>query len=489
MKRLLRFLPGRADRDNVKQILSEETLIVISVLKWVVLATCIGAIVGASTAVFLQALHAASDFASKFNYYFLLLPVAFFISAGLIKYLAPDAEGHGTEKVIEAIHKRSGRIKARVVPVKLAATVITIAAGGSAGKEGPCAQIGAGLSSVFADIFRFSNRDRKKLVICGISAGFASVFGTPIAGAIFGVEVLFAGSILYEVLLPSFIAGVTAFQVSKALGVAYFYHPLDFVPVFSQAFFAKIVLAGIVFGLCSMLLVEVLKWVQRFSAKLEMAMPLRGLIGGGILIVLALVTSTQYLGLGLDTIQWTLEGDKVLWYAFLLKILFTSITLNFGGSGGIVTPIFFIGCTAGAAFAEIMHLDSATFAAVGMVCLLAGSANTPIAASILSVEMFGPLIAPYATVACVISFLMTGHRSVYPSQVLAIKKTEAVMVEIGKTMDRIEAESDLSKDRVAGMGVKVARGIHRMGVKGFQWITPQSPPDDKPPDSGEQSRD
>ena len=136
--------------------------------------------------------------------------------------MAPDAEGHGTEKIIEAVHQRSGKIRLMVVPVKLVATVITIAFGGSAGKEGPAAQIGAAVSSAFSDLLRFDSKDRKKLVICGISAGFATVFGTPIAGAIFGVEVLFVGGMLYDVLLPSFVSGIVAFQVSSALGINLF---------------------------------------------------------------------------------------------------------------------------------------------------------------------------------------------------------------------------------------------------------------------------
>ncbi len=155
--------------------------------------------------------------------------MAFVASTALVKYLAPEAKGHGTEKVIEAVHKRSGKMDPHVVPVKLLATVITIATGGSAGKEGPCAQIGAGLASLLADLFRFDDSDRKKLVICGISAGFSTVFGTPIAGAIFGVEVLFVGSLMYEVLLPSFVAGIVGFQVSSALGVSYFLESINFI--------------------------------------------------------------------------------------------------------------------------------------------------------------------------------------------------------------------------------------------------------------------
>ncbi|MFZ5434638.1 MAG: chloride channel protein [Calditrichota bacterium] len=482
-----RFLPGREDTENVRKILSEESVIIISVLKWIVLATVMGIIVGIGTTIFLKLLAASSLRTGQFKYYFLGLPLAMMASAAIIKYLAPDAEGHGTEKVIEAIHQRAGRIKWTVVPVKLVATIVTIASGGSAGKEGPCAQIGAGLSSVSADLMKFNDHDRKKLVICGISAGFASVFGTPIAGAIFGVEVLFAGSILYEVLLPSFISGVTAFQVSKALGISYFYHPINFVPVFSQAFFAKIVLAGIVFGLVSVFLIETLKWGERLSGKIKVSKPLKGLIGGAVIVALTFATSRDYLGLGLDTIDASLAGAKIVWYAFLMKALFTSLTLNFGGSGGIVTPIFFIGATSGVLFADIMHLDAATFAAVGLVCLLAGSANTPIAASILGVELFGPQIAPYSTVACVIAFLMTGHRSVYPSQILAIKKSESIKVELGQVMEDLDAEVRVRPDSVTGMGVRMVRKIRHIGQRpvrrgGRHKLPPSAPSDSEPGD-------
>ena len=205
---------------RINRRLAEETVLFISIINWFTLAAVIGILSGFSTTDFLKWLAWSINNGTQYPH-FLLLPFALFISRLPIQYLAPEAEGQGTDRVIEAIHKHLGRIRPIVIPVKLVATVVTIAAGGSAGKIGPCAQIGGGLASFFAEIFRFGDSDRKKLVIYGISAGFASVFGTPIAGAIFGVGVLFVGSILYEILLPSFVAGMVSFQVASSKGLAF----------------------------------------------------------------------------------------------------------------------------------------------------------------------------------------------------------------------------------------------------------------------------
>ncbi len=443
----------------MKRRVLEGSVLIISIIKWLLLASGIGIIVGLSTSIFLKLLDFGIGMASEYTYYFLLLPAGLFLSSFVVKYFAPEAEGHGTEKVIEAVHKRSGKINPLVVPIKLIATVITIALGGSAGKEGPCAQIGAGLSSTLSDILRFDDRDRKKLVICGISAGFATVFGTPIAGAIFGVEVLFVGGLLYEVLLPSFVAGIVGYQVSSALGITYFHQPLNFVPIFSSFFFIKVCMSGLFFGLCSFLLIEILKSVEALSGKMNIWQPYKGVVGGIILIVLAFLLSPQYLGLGLDTIKYALEGGKIFMLAFLFKMIFTAVTLNFGGSGGIVTPIFFIGAASGNLFGRMLGLDLSLFSAIGMVSLLAGAANTPISASIMAVELFGPAVAPYAAVACVISFLMTGHRSVYPSQVLEIVKSSSISAEKGKEMENIENISlELRSKSIIGT---IARGLEK----------------------------
>lgn len=429
----------------MRKQLREQTVLFLSVAKWTGLATVVGIIVGLSTSAFLKLLHGSIEMTSGWTYYYFLLPVAFVVSAFLVKKLSPQAEGHGTEKVIEAVHVRSGKIDPSVAPVKLTATILTLASGGSAGKEGPCAQIGAGLASLFADLFPFSDFDRKKLVVCGISGGFAAVFGTPIAGAIFGVEVLFVGSLLYDVLLPSFIAGITAYQISVLMGVQYFHYTVPFTPIFSEVFFLKVMGGGLFFGLCSFYLIEMLKVGEKISRSLRMSPYLKAAGSGLLLVGLTFLLSNKYLGLGLDTIDATIDGVAAPWYAFLLKPVFTTLTLNFGGSGGIVTPIFFLGATAGSAYAQLIGGDIATFAALGFVSVLAGAANTPIAASIMAVEIFGPSIAPYATVACVVSYLMTGHRSVYPSQILSVKKSAFLDVELGAELGKTEADATLPR--------------------------------------------
>lgn len=417
----------------MKQRLKEETVIFVSVFKWLVLGTAVGIITGVSTTVFVMSLNWGARVAGQAHYYW-LLPLGLFLSALIIKYVVPSAEGHGANKVIESIHKHSGKMKPLYVPVEFLRTFITLTSGASAGKEGPSAQIGAGFVSIFADVIRFEGADRRKLVICGISGGFASVFGTPIAGAVFGMEVLFMGAIRYEVLLPSFVAGVISYQVSSWLGLTYFYNPITFVPIFSEVIFIKVAAAGVFFGLVSFAFVEILSLCRRISEGIKLPLPVKGLIAGFVLAGLTVILGNHYLGLGLDVIQAAIEGKDVPGYAFLMKALFTGITLGFGGHGGVGTPIFYVGATSGSAFGSFIGADPAFFAAIGFVSLLAGAANTPIAASIMAVELFGAAVAPYAAISSVISYAVSGHRGAYPSQVIAAKKSSSIEVEIGRDL-------------------------------------------------------
>ncbi|MEA3374291.1 MAG: chloride channel protein [Campylobacterota bacterium] len=434
----------------------EQVSIFISVAKWLLLSSIVGIIIGASVTLFLKILQFSERSQSllPFDYYY-LLPFALLLTVWLVKRFAPDAEGHGTEKVIEAVHKKDGKIELAVIPVKLLATVLTIFSGGSVGKEGPGAQIGAGMASFVSDFFHFRKEDRKKLVICGIGAGFATVFGTPIAGAIFGVEALVIGLIRYDVLLPSFIAGFSAFTTAQFLGMEYTYFDIRFhqhitldIPLILQ-----VVLAGLFFGLVSDITITSLKRIGRMIRKIRFNVYVKAFAGGTVLIGLSFIVGDQYFGLGLETIDNTLQSDPyfsrdIPWYSFLIKTVFTSITLAVGGSGGIVTPIFYIGATSGHWFGTLMGDHMAFFAALGFISVLAGTTNTPIAATIMAMELFGLEVAHYAAISVVISFLMTGHRSVFASQILAMKKSDILKIEMGEEIAHTEVdmeEKEISK--------------------------------------------
>lgn len=421
----------------MKKRVFEESVLLGSVLKWTILATCVGIVVGISTSVFLKLLDLSVGFAKGYAYYFLCLPAGMFISSLIVCRFAPEARGFGTDKVIEAVHKRFGRISPSVVPIKLIATIITIATGGSAGRIGPCGQIGAGITSFLADTFKLNKNDRKKLVVCGISAGFSSVLGTPIAAAIFAAEVLSVGKIFYDVLLPSFIASIVGYQTASVLGVTYFSVQASLAPDFGWLFFLKICAAGVTFGLCSYVFIEMLRFFDKLSDSIRVWEPVKAALGSIPLILFAFFFSTDYLGLGMETVQGALSGGVVPVGAFFWKMLFTAITLTFGGSGGIILPIFFIGSTAGHLLGCLSSVSPALMSGIGFCGLLAGSANTPIAASILAMEMLGPSVGIYAAVACIISFLITGHRGVFKTQQIVIAKSNSFSVQTGKALEEM----------------------------------------------------
>jgi H+/Cl- antiporter ClcA len=435
----------------------EEVTLIASVVKWTVYAAIVGALVGCGTSLFLTTLAWTSGQVGRYPWYYYFLPLTLVASSFLVAWLAPEAAGHGTEKVIEAVHQRMGRIPFKVVPVKLLATVITLAGGGSAGKEGPCAQIGAGLASSFASLLRLDDVDRRKLVICGISAGFATVFGTPIAGALFGVEVLVLGQMFYDVLFPSFVAGIIGYHVATSLGAQYARVPICIPPVMTGWSMVEIILLGVWCGLIALFFIEAMKLSHKSFDRFIKSRFLKAVVGGGLLVLIAVFASPRYLGLGLATLDEGWRGDLLPAGAFFWKSIATSITLGCGGSGGVVTPIFFIGTTAGNLFARLFDPQHiAAFSAIGMVALLAGAANTPIAASVMAIELFGPALAPDAAVACMVSFLIVGYRSIYPSQLLGIQKSESLHVTTGGPIGEMEHATFAHREKsLVGLMVKI----------------------------------
>lgn len=417
----------------------------VQILKWFLLATGIGIVVGAVDAVFLKMLDGAIRFTHSFTLYYAGLPVFLYIIYLLARKVSPKEVDYSTDAVIDKIntHRPIGWISA----VKsLVLAVGTIAVGGSAGKEAPGADAGAGLASVLGRLLHLNLEDQRKLMICGVSAGFAGVFGVPISGAMFGLEVLWVGHIFYEVMFPAFIAGITAFQVTTYLGVNYIYHPLNFAPVFAEKFFLKVIVAGLFFGLVSLLFTELLKLARvlfRYIA-VKTSPFWRSFAGGTALVAVGFFFSPLYLGLGMDGFNGLLAGGPLLHpLGFVIKSATTAITLAAGGVGGMITPLFFVGAQAGAFLAGWLGTDSATMAALGLVAVVAGAANTPLAASIMAIELFGAEVAPYAAVACVISFLMSGRQSIYPSQRVSFDKRHDLIIPPSEKAARMAARKGL----------------------------------------------
>ena len=411
---------------------TEHTALLISTLKWTILGAGAGLCVGFGTRAFLWALAASGGWVRRLTpggiHPVWLLPLALPACVFLVRVFAPSARGHGTEAVIAAIHRDSGRVPWKVAPIKLLATVVTLAFGGSVGKEGPCAQIGASITSLFADLLRLNDEDRRRLVICGIGAGFAAVFGTPISGALFGIEVLYLGRIEYAVLFPCLVSGIVAHLVCGVQAPV----PalLGGIGTLGHSELVGLSIAfGAFFGLVALLLIETMRGIEHGLRRFEHHPYLVAAGGGIFLAAFYSLVGDAYAGLGVATIDSALAATgTVAILAFLWKIVATAVTLESGGSGGIVTPLFFIGATSGAALARLLHLPTGLFAAFGFVSVVAGAANTPIAAAVMGIELLPREVGVYAALAAGTAFLLVGHRSVYASQKIGLSKSAGLDV-------------------------------------------------------------
>lgn len=410
--------------------LIELAVMLATVMQWLVLATIAGAIIGTGTSLFLHGLFFAANRTTGIPLWqqMVLLPAGGLLN-GVLLYYGYRFDSSGLkDSIFAAVNTQSGRMPFRTFLIRPIAAIITLASGGSAGKEGPCSHMGASLASAIGQVLRLNTELRLRLVACGVSAGFASVFGTPIAGAIYGVEVLAIGRIRHDFLFPAIVAGMASYEVSILWGVPYEDYQLSALPAFSEILFLKTALLGVVCGIAALVFVELVHRTRRLSSYLQSRFgiwpPLMPFCGGLLLALLILVVPTDYLGLSLPLMDRALSGEPMPYLGFLWKSLFVAITLGSGFYGGIVTPQFVIGAVAGSAFAHLFGMDAAVGAAVGLASVVAAASNTPVAAILMGIELFGGSVGTlYIAGAAIAAYLVVGHRSVYPEQRLAYAKS------------------------------------------------------------------
>lgn len=409
--------------------LAEPLVMLATVVQWLILSIATGAVVGVGCTIFLRILFATEGHVYAVHWWVLalLLPAGGLANGLLLHYGYKLRHSTFTDNAIVAVNEQRGKMPFRTMWIKPLAALITLGCGGSAGKEGPCSHIGASLAAAIGRSLGLNQEMRKRLLACGVSAGFSSVFGTPIAGAIYGVEMLAIGRIRHDFLFPGIVAGVTAFEVSSHLGVPYPQYHIAFSSDFTEVLFLKTVLIGVLCGAVAWLFVELLQrarqafgWLKR---RYGLWPPLSPVLGGAVVALLILVTPTQYLGLSLPVMEQALHGAPMPYLGFLWKALLVAITLGSGFYGGIVTPQFVMGAIAGGAFAPVLGLEAAQGAAVGLVAVVASASNAPMAAILMGIELFGSGSTLYVAGACVAAYLIIGHRSVYPEQQIAFSKS------------------------------------------------------------------
>ena len=396
---------------------------VVYLVKWIVLGAIIGVLAGVASAVFLKALDWATRTREAHGWLLFILPLAGFV-VGLSYHYGGGRSIEGNNLIIDEIHEPKAWIPRRMAPLIFVGTIITHLFGGSAGREGTAIQMSGSITETAFRSRRISPADRRLLLIASIAGGFGSVFGVPIAGCIFALEVQSIGRIRYDALVAALTASIVGDIVVRGLGVHHEATPQLAKVDMTTPLFAKVVLAGLVFGVVAFLFAEVTHRVHGVFARTVRWAPARPLIGGLLVIGLTYAVGTRdYLGLSLPLVSRSLAGGAgVVLFAFALKLLFTSVTLGSGFVGGEVTPLFVIGATLGASLGRILGVPIPLLAAMGFVAVFAGAANTPIACTVMAVELFGAGNVVLFAIACVISYVASSHRGIYSSQRVSIRK-------------------------------------------------------------------
>lgn len=389
-----------------------------TLLQWVALGVLVGLACGVGSGVFLYLLELVTGFRIHHQVIVYTLPLA-----GVAIGWAYDRWGRsikgGNNLVIDTVHDGAAQIPLRMGPMVLAGTVLTHLFGGSAGREGTAVQMGGSFADAIAHRFKVSPETRRQLLAAGMAGGFGSVFGTPIAGAIFGLEVICVGRIEYEALLPALVASLVGDWVTR-LGIVHATYAHPSALALSPALLGKWVVVGAAVAAATVAFVELTHFLKKRLERRAPALAVRMFFGGlAVVGMWKLVGTGDYLGLGVPTIQRAFLDPGLPGGAFALKLVFTAVTLGAGFLGGEVTPLFFVGATLGNVLGRLLGIPLPLAAGVCMAALFGAAANTPLALSVMAVELLGANVFPHVVVVSVVAYLLTGHRGIYPAQRIA----------------------------------------------------------------------
>ncbi len=391
-------------------------------VRWVGLGAVVGVLAGLSSWAFTRALTWAGETRVTHGAIVWFLPAAG-LAVGLVYHYLGGRAIQGNALLLDEVHEPTEWVPRRMAPLIAGATIVTQLFGGSAGREGTAIQMSGSLTDLFSRTVRLTATDRRVLLIAALSGGFGAMFGTPMAGAIFGLEVQAVGRIRYDALVPALTASIVGNQVMLGLGITHELHRrIAFIDL-TPALAGKFVVAGVAFGLCGALFIELTHAIKVLvKAALPWA-PSRPVLGGiAVLVLMVLVGTRQYLGLSLPLADAALAGQQMGFQVFALKLVFTAVTLGSGFQGGEVTPLFVMGATLGAAVGHALGVPIEIMAAVGYVAVFAGAANTPLTCTIMGAEIFGAGALVPIAIACVVSFVFSSHRSIYDTQRVAVTK-------------------------------------------------------------------
>jgi len=395
----------------------EYNKILLTVFKWILICLLTGFLSGSASAFFLVSLEFVTQFRMHHTWIIWLLPIGGLLIGFLYHYYG-ESVVKGNNLLLEEYENPKKVIPLKMAPLVLLGTLLTHLFGGSAGREGTAVQMGGAIADQFTKFFQLDNSERKMLIILGISAGFASVFGTPLAGAIFALEVLFFSKINLKSIVLSFFVAYIAYFTVEFWQIQHTHYNIPIVPEIDFTTLFYTIIIGILSGLAALLFSRSTHFWGSFFSKNIKFPPLRPFIGGIVLaIAIAGFGFTKFSGLGVPVIVDSFSNANP-WYDFLLKILFTGFTLGAGFKGGEVTPLFFIGATLGSALSIIVPLPIALLAGMGFVAVFSGATHTPIACTIMGMELFGIQPGIFIAIACIVAYFSSGSIGIYKSQIV-----------------------------------------------------------------------